>query len=149
MANNESSLIREFAADANNIGAHSRKISDRFNIGIPDLWCCYGGIGCWLEFKYLKAPAKPETPLKVDMTALQREFIRKEQRAGGNCGWVLGVKFTTTTWRLYAGNSPDVISVGQDSFIQRRKRGEMWDIARVMEVVSGICYNEDKLSRLL
>lgn len=98
----EAAFQKKFLEALKRENAHGFKIAHMFNNmgGIPDLYVKLQGYpGCWIELKASDGAGYP----KVNLTPLQRIFIRKEHDVGGEAGWCL-LHGTT----IYAGRDPHV-----------------------------------------
>ncbi len=52
--------------------------------GTPDTYVRTGGMALWFELKYIRCPAKPTTPLRLDhLRKRQTLWMGQEWRAGG------------------------------------------------------------------
>lgn len=93
--------------------AHVRKVSSQYTGGLLDLWAKLPPLpGMWVELKFVKLPkfdgTNAPTKLKLELTDLQRMFILKENRAGGQAGWmVCGMNPITKHSIIMAGSSHD------------------------------------------
>ena len=77
-------------------------LSQRFKGGLPDLYVQAPGYsGVFLELKWTETKHMP--PYKLALSPLQRAFITKTQKAGGDAGWVLGVRRGKGPIEVYAG----------------------------------------------
>jgi hypothetical protein len=70
-----------------------------------------------------------KSPGKVNLTAMQRKFMRDERKVGGRVGWAV----CTEGGHLYAGANPDVISIGPLHYLQYRLPGEVWNVNALLE----------------
>lgn len=136
MANNEAQFRSELKKDIETLGGFCKVISQKFFTGYPDLHASLPGVGsAWIECKFeARADYKGRCPLKL--TPLQREFIRREQRAGGNAGWVLCIKFSKLKqWAAYCGRSPDETEVDLRYPRTVRAAGRYWGVTEIMESI--------------
>lgn len=111
MANSESQFHKEFrdAIKAEWPSAHVFKASDRHIAGIVDIYSCTPKFGTvWVELKFERDPKGTRLSYPVALTELQRQFIKKQQRAGGQAGWCLCVKVGTNWWRYFASSDYNV-----------------------------------------
>lgn len=109
-------MIKEYWPDA-----HVRKLASPFSGGILDLYIKRPGrMSMWLELKFEKRAStieqalkkSPLYPIKLDcknkgLSDLQRNFIRKEQRAGGTSGWMIMVEFANQETVIYSSHDAD------------------------------------------
>lgn len=132
MANSEKAFKKALVTELREYNRHVYCTRD-FGNGIPDLYV-RAHQGVWIELKFAigyKRPDKIEMPLKL--SALQRKFIRDEQKAGGYAGWMLCVKDwsfehvkSNTNWLVFTGIDANVESVLIDEYTWARGRGEQW-----------------------
>lgn len=138
MAAREKDVYSEFSGDFEDVTeGRCEKMSDRHIAGRPDLYTSceeYGSV--WIEVKFETAPKRESTKIPVKMTGPQREWIREEQRCGGNAGWMLCVKFGPREWRYWAGTDPDVQSVDQADYLAVRKAGEDTPVHEIMGAIT-------------
>lgn len=78
-------------------GGYGVKMSNRFLIGVPDLYLKPLGLPSMLvEVKLLTAyPVMDDSIMRVELTALQRSSLLDHQGSGGVSGWLLLVKAKT------------------------------------------------------
>lgn len=69
---------------------HATRHEDVLNKGVPDVSFGYQGINGWIELKSLKAwPKRENTIVRLPkFTMVQRIWLMRRQRSGGNC-WIL------------------------------------------------------------
>jgi hypothetical protein len=132
MANSERSFQTELLIEMRRQGWHCFKITTPFMIGVPDLYIKAAlRPPVWLELKYMKSPGK------VDLTPLQRKFMRDENKVGGRAGWAVCVE----GGHLYVGANPDIISLSDHNslyLLQHRERGEAWNVQAILErIING------------
>lgn len=127
MANSERAFQVELLLQMRKEGWHAFKVTTPFMSGVPDLYIKAPlRPPVWLELKYRK------TPGKVELTDLQRKFMRDERKVGGRSGWAL----CTEGGYLYAGSNPDIVSVGDYNslyLLQHRSHGELWNVQALIE----------------
>ena len=134
MAAKEKDVYREFSIDfKSQTGGRCEKMSDRHVAGRPDLYtsCKKYGV-CWIEVKFEVAPKREDTAIKLNLSGPQRNWIKEEQRCGGNAGWMICVKFGPREWRYYVGTDPNTQRVCQSTHVCTRKSGEALDVKKVM-----------------
>lgn len=57
--------------------------------GTPDTYLCVKGMGAWLELKFIHAPKRSRTPIRLDhLRDKQVHWMAREWRAGGYA-WVM------------------------------------------------------------
>lgn len=138
MAASESQFQSEFmSACRHQLNAHVFKVTETFSRGTPDLYVCTSFWRGWVELKFENAPVMNSTPIKINLSPNQREFLRREQEAGGFAGWVTCVKYTSRLWRVFAGDDPDVERINQDDYIATRMTGTQWEARPILLACSG------------
>lgn len=58
--------------------------------GIPDCWYSGGARDLWVEYKFVKLPVRPTTPVKVDLSDLQRLWLNDRLSEGRNVAVIVG-----------------------------------------------------------
>jgi len=53
------------------------KIRDTFTGGVPDAYYCGPSSSLFVEYKFIKLPKRPDTIVKLNLSALQLEFLGK------------------------------------------------------------------------
>ena len=138
MAVNEASLRSELSRDFQKEGAFVQTITQRFLAGTPDLLVCFEG-GVWfLELKFVsKAYRGSDEPMDlpaINLSSLQRAWMRRFQKAGGLAGWVVGEPSPKGT-RLYAGTLHLQERVTKQDFVMVKERGEPWSIRALFDIL--------------
>lgn len=86
----EDAIKKQYKKRPNN---HVFKASMQYRGGIPDLYISPR----WIELKYFQIPKtlteKLDYMIPVKLTEQQRNFLRKEQKAGGKAGWSMLVQY--------------------------------------------------------
>lgn len=127
MANSERSFQTELLLAMHRQGWHAFKITTPFMVGVPDLYVKAPlRPPVWIELKYMVRPGT------IQLTALQRKFMRDERKVGGRAGWAVCVQNSD----LYVGDNPDIVSIGKDSalyLLQHRSHGEEWNVQAILE----------------
>lgn len=140
----ETALQSDLIAAARAEGGYGQKLSNRFVSGIPDLLLQLPGMCTRIvECKCAVLPVKLTTPIKLELTALQRRTLRDMRAAGAFAGWFLIV--TTTHDRnppcywVLTGANPDVETVTRqeiDQFGLIKKRGSPWPISKMLSQIT-------------
>lgn len=88
-------------------------LSERFKGGVPDLYIQAPQYeGMFLELKWIETTKAP--PYKVDLSPLQRNFMRRIHDAGGAAGWCLGTMRKGPGLQVYAGCNLNGIATKED-----------------------------------
>ncbi len=58
------------------------KNNNQFHAGIPDLWISGCKADIWIEFKYFTLPARSNTLIKINLSELQKEWLRSRYKEG-------------------------------------------------------------------
>ncbi|MDT4855792.1 hypothetical protein FQZ97_901600 [compost metagenome] len=67
------------------------KINDRFQGGVADAYYSGNSGDLWVEYKYLKAlPKQSTTAVKIDLSTLQRQWLRARHTEGRRVAVVIG-----------------------------------------------------------
>lgn len=138
MANSEASFQTELLDAMRKAGWHALKVAKLSFGGVPDLYVKAPGMpAVWVELKYVDFhPGFSVVGVPLKLTPLQRQFMRKEQQAGGNAGWAVCVK-EGNSWDLYAGHDHTLEHIKHLHHIDRRLIGEKWKIERIVEAIVG------------
>jgi len=146
MASNEKMFGKELIEDANKIqGCHAFKNSQMFIGGCADLYIKTPDLpSAWVELKFIplsmvsqKIRNNLQSTFPVRLTQLQRRFLDKVQMSGDLGGWALCVQWDRLVWRLYASGKIYLDEIFSREFIQERRRGEVWDIEKMLNVIRG------------
>lgn len=87
------------------------KMHNEYTAGIADVWYDGPGADLWVEYKYLKLPTRPSTPVSLTngkvppLTPLQQHWLRKRHANGRQVGVIVGstqggVWFPGITWEV-------------------------------------------------
>lgn len=129
-------------------GSHVFKVATGpFKSGVPDLYATIPGFNpMWIELKAIETNNLEKFPL--NLSALQRRFIQKEQLAGGTAGWlilaissIVGSRYSL----MVAGNNYEAIYAGTNypgyySF----GRSYVRDKAEMKLILSHYCKKNDE-----
>ena len=68
------------------------KNHNAYNGGIPDCW--YSGVNAdlWAEYKFIALPARSDTLVKINLSALQKEWLRSRHMEGRQVAVIVGCK---------------------------------------------------------
>ena len=87
---NEHSFIRAIHRHLSK-KAYSWKINDRFAGGVADSWYCgREGKHLFVEYKYVKLPARPDTVMRAALSELQQRWLQQRKEQGIPVAVVLG-----------------------------------------------------------
>lgn len=124
----ELQMQRLIIEDVKKCGGFAFKMSNRFMVGVPDLYIATPRH--WpvlVECKFVKElPKRKTTSVLLNLTPKQRHFIRQTQYGGGYSGWVIGLKMkigNKNHWKFAVGVDSKVKSIRQidlnDRFLYR------------------------------
>ena len=68
------------------------KNHNEFNGGIADCWYDGSAADLWVEYKFIVVPKRDTTLVTVDLSPLQREWLRDRAKNGRNVAVVVGCK---------------------------------------------------------
>jgi hypothetical protein len=141
MANNEASFQTELLETMRKAGWHAFKVAKISVGGVPDLYVkAPGEPAVWMELKFEKFhPGHSVSGVPVNLTPLQRQFMRKEQQVGGHAGWVICTSpgGSHRSWDVYAGHNYEITRATPTYHVDRRIVGEKWKIERIVEAIIG------------
>ena len=71
---------------------YSMKNHNEYNGGIADVW--YDGpLGdLWVEYKFITVPKRDDTIVKIDLSELQKNWLRDRHKNGRNVAVIVGCK---------------------------------------------------------
>ena len=111
-------------------------ISEKFSSGIVDIYAKpIGWPVCWIELKFNTSVGQ-----MIDLSALQRRFLKEEQEAGNYSAWCVCVQIERgKVWEMYAGTNPYQTHVQPSNLVQTRRIGQQWDVKRLLRHISADC----------
>lgn len=130
MASNETAFRTELCEAARKKGYHAVVLSQKWVSGTVDVYISGPVWAGWIELKYMEMPKMGETKIKVNMSKLQREFIKKENQYG-RAGWIVCVK-DGREWKYYCGRDSEVETVDQREYNYVRRHGEETDVESLL-----------------
>jgi hypothetical protein len=68
------------------------KNSNPFTGGVPDDWYSGTYADLWVEYKFVVLPARSKTIIHIDLSELQRSWLRRRYAEGRNVAVVVGSK---------------------------------------------------------
>ena len=105
--------------------------------GRADLYIAVPGWrSLWLEVKVENWPKRGNV-IMVNLTALQRKFIRDLQKAGKHAGWAVVVRHPATQNRhMFIGTHPDTTNITPNDPMStiRLRRGGQWSLDFIMRL---------------
>lgn len=66
------------------------KNNNQFHAGVPDLWISGKSADLWIEAKYIILPKRPDTLIKIDLSELQKNWLRSRFDEGRNVAVIVG-----------------------------------------------------------
>ncbi len=63
-----------------------------FNSGQPDVWYSGNAADLWLEYKFTVIPKRPDTQVTINLSELQKNWLRSRHAEGRDVGVVVGCK---------------------------------------------------------
>ena len=127
MAASEADFQTELLKAFQKMGWHAFKVAKLSFGGVPDIYVKAPGYpSVWLELKYGR----------LNLSPLQRQWMKKEQKAGGKVGWAVCEKIDRE-WHLYMGTDPDVVLWRQGTWVQTRGVGEPWHVHNILHAIAG------------
>lgn len=117
-------------------GGEAFKMSNRFLVGVPDLFVQLPNHPTALiEVKY-EQRKKMDGIVHVCLTGPQQNRIRLIQKAGGVAGWVLVVRVGLGRYLWHASRI-----IGSDwpvemRIMQERQHGRLWPMATIVDAIS-------------
>jgi hypothetical protein len=68
------------------------KNHNQYNAGIPDCWYSGPAGDLWIEYKFVAIPKRSSTVIKVDLSALQKNWLMSRHSEGRQVGVIVGCK---------------------------------------------------------
>lgn len=132
MASDERAFRTELVDAFRRTLAFVQVIQQRFAAGMPDLLVCYRGEVWFLELKYTGPRGIRQLAPIIQLSPLQRAWMRRYQNARGNVAWIVGEQSGPVEWWLNAGIDPDQQRVTELDLATTRRRGVSWDVDAIM-----------------
>ncbi len=74
------------------VGLYRMKNHNAYNGGIPDVWYSGPKADLWVEYKFITLPSKSDTLIKINLSELQKEWLRSRYKEGRQVGVIVGCK---------------------------------------------------------
>ena len=68
------------------------KNHNQFNGGIADVWYSGNAADLWIEYKYIVIPKRPNTLITIELSELQKNWLRSRHTEGRSVGVTVGCK---------------------------------------------------------
>lgn len=139
----ETDIQAVMVADAKLQGAFAFKMSNRFLIGVPDLFIQFDKLPtAIIEVKYERKMPRSGI-VKCDLTAHQMRHINGINKRGGLSGWACAVKMNTGEFEIMVGRNTGKADVGglfgdttdNQCFWLQKRRGELWPMRDMVSVL--------------
>lgn len=72
------------------VDIYRMKNHNQYNGGIPDVWYSGNRADLWVEYKFIVLPKRPNTPIKIDLSELQKNWLRCRDAEGRTTAVVVG-----------------------------------------------------------
>ena len=129
------------------IGGYALKMSNQFFVGVPDILVKVPlQPGAFIECKTVVWPKRTESPIKIDLSAMQRLVMRDMQRSGLIAVWAVATRAdlffdgkVSEAQFVLVGRDPNATSIPAHIFARqaiRRGKGERWDIREILRVAA-------------
>lgn len=74
-----------------------------YNGGIADVYYSGNAADLWVEFKFIVIPKRPDTAITIELSELQKNWLRSRHAEGRSVGVIVGCKeggvyFEGTSW---------------------------------------------------
>jgi len=84
---------------------YRQKNHNPYNSGIPDCWYSGAEGDLWVEYKYIELPKRDDTVIPINLSELQKNWIRCREAEGRRLGVIVGCKeggvwFPGESWSL-------------------------------------------------
>lgn len=79
------------------------KNNNTYNAGQPDVWYSGPRADLWIEYKFVVIPKRPDTQIKIELSELQKNWLKSRHAEGRSVAVVVGSKdggalFTGDSW---------------------------------------------------
>ncbi len=74
------------------VDLYRMKNHNQYNGGIPDVWYSGNAADLWVEYKYIAVPKRPDTLITIDLSELQKNWLRCRHDEGRRVAVVIGSK---------------------------------------------------------
>ncbi len=72
------------------VSLYRMKNHNQYNGGIADAWYSGPKSDLWIEYKFVKIPKRGSTPVVIDLSDLQKEWLKCRHEEGRNVGVIVG-----------------------------------------------------------
>ncbi len=72
------------------VGLYRMKNHNQYNGGIPDVWYSGSAADLWVEYKFVAVPKRPDTHIKIELSELQKNWLRCRCAEGRKVGVIVG-----------------------------------------------------------
>lgn len=98
-------------------GLYHMKHHNQYNGGIADVWYSGNAADLWVEYKFIVLPKRPDTPIKINLSELQKNWLRSRSAEGRHVAVIVGSKsggvyFNNLSWD-YTYTSDDFVRLSQ------------------------------------
>tara|TARA_R100000742_G_C4247844_1_gene66531 strand:+ start:322 stop:723 length:402 start_codon:yes stop_codon:yes gene_type:complete len=107
------------------------KIHDTFTGGVPDAYYCGPAGPLFIEYKYIKLPKKADTYVKLNISALQLEFLSKMVKYKQNAIVIVGFVLENKTSGIILKNKIWEQDLNKEYYLSHAKLTK--DIAKGIE----------------
>ena len=74
------------------VDLYRMKNHNQYNGGIADCWYSGNAADLWVEYKYITIPARPDTLIKIELSELQKNWLRSRYAEGRHVAVIIGSK---------------------------------------------------------
>ena len=94
------------------------KIRDTFTGGVPDAYYCGPSSSLFVEYKFIKLPKRPDTIVKLNLSALQLEFLGKLNDFNQPVAVIAGFISKNNIFSLYLDAKAWTTNWGQEYYME-------------------------------
>jgi hypothetical protein len=125
------------------VDLYRMKNHNQFNAGIADVWYSGSAADLWVEYKYITIPKRPDTLITVDLSELQKNWLRSRHAEGRSVGVIVGCK----EGGVYFGGVSWGTPVSAEQF--RKSVSTRADLATLITLHCNLCqpYSQSKKMR--
>ena len=74
------------------VGLYHMKNHNPYNGGIADVWYSGNAADLWIEYKFIVIPKRPNTLITIELSELQKNWLRSRHAEGRSVGVIVGCR---------------------------------------------------------
>ena len=105
---------------------YREKMSNPYRAGGADFWYSGNKRDLWVEWKFVVLPKRDDTPIRIDLSPLQREWLRRRHEEGRNVAVIVGCKEGGVAFRECNWEGTPLTCAAFKLFLQPRAELANW-----------------------